>query len=117
MTKIEMKHCKKFNPFWIMTVVNATCRRSYKTQNSICQNTKTFSIPNIDAKVIPFIDGSWDKSIFEKTVFYTKERKISCCPDSMKCFCQKHLRKIGWTLVFKILTVIAEFSITLPLTE
>ena len=38
---------------------------------------KKFRIPNIDVKVIPFINGRWDEGIFQKIMFHTRERKIT----------------------------------------
>ena len=33
MTMVETEPYKKFNPFWIVTVLNGICRWSYKTQS------------------------------------------------------------------------------------
>ena len=63
MIRVETKSSKKFNHFWIMTVVNTIRRWSYKMQNWIFENTTTFRIPNIDVKVIPLINGRRMKNL------------------------------------------------------
>ena len=65
MTKFEMKLCKKFNPFWIVTIINTLCRCSCKTQKKIFKDTMTIRIPNFDVKVILSTNDRWDIVVFE----------------------------------------------------
>ena len=64
-----MNSCKKLKSSCIVTVVNTICRWSYKTQKKFFENTITFKIPHIDVKVIPLINGRWDKGDFWKIMF------------------------------------------------
>lgn len=38
-------------------------------ENRIFENTITYGIPNIDVKVIPFVNSRWDEEIFGKSYF------------------------------------------------
>ena len=62
-----------------MAGVDTICRWSYKKHNRTFGKKKKnkFRIPNIDVKVIPFINGRWDEGIFQKIMFHTRERKIT----------------------------------------
>lgn len=49
-------------------------------ENRIFENTVTYGIPNIDVKVILFVNSRWDEEIFGKFIFHTREGKISYFP-------------------------------------
>ena len=56
-----------------MASVNTFCRCSYKRQNRIFENNKTFRILN----------GRLDEGIFQKIMFHIRERKSSYCPGNI----------------------------------
>ena len=77
MNKNETKPDKKFNnPFWIMTVVNTIFVDGFTKQNIIFQNLP-LGIPNIDAKIIPFINVNGMKKFLKKSCFIWGRGKLA----------------------------------------
>ena len=107
--KIETKLCNKFNPLWIMLVINTIWGWSCETKKIIfLKNTMTYVIPKIDIKVVPFTIDRWDErgtlyikkflpeSVWEDRVyfgFFTNCRKLRVL---CYCPCQSDSKPGSW---------------------